>query len=170
MSAGMPGHDPSRLEGPVYFAENGAQRVVYANLVMAEVTASPALAERLHVEPDTTLSLIERVTMLDGEVLAMRSAFTTIGLPELRGAGPALEGDFWDLLEVAGGQPLAESESSITVVQADASSAPHLGLDPGGLIVLVEALTLVVGGNPVALSFLRVPPANFNLTVRSSRS
>lgn len=170
MAARTPGHDPSRLEGPVYFAANGADRVVYANLVIGEVTASPALAERLAVAEGTALSLLERVTLLDGDVLAMRSAFTTIPVDALRDAGPALDGDFWDLLEVAGREPLADSESVITVVRADASSAPHLGLDTGDLVVLVEARTFVAGDRPISLSFLRVPPANFNLTVRSSRS
>lgn len=165
-----PRHDPTRIEGPVYFAADGAARVRYVNLLLAAVKPNEELRRRLGVDGDAELTLMERLTFLDDDVLALRSAYVATPLTHVLAAADPLHGDYWDLLEAVTGTELAESASTVSIVRADTSVSSTMRLEEGSLLVLMESTTRDAGGSVVSLSFLRIPPPHFHLTYRGRRS
>lgn len=165
-----PRHDPTKIEGPVYFAADGAARVRYVNLLVASVEPSEELRRRLDVDEEVEVTLLERLTLIDDDVLAFRSAYVPVPLALVLAAEDDLHGDYWDLLEAVTGAELTESASTVSMVRADASVASAMQVDEGSLLALVESTTRDARDRTVSLSFLRVPPPHFQLAYRARRA
>lgn len=144
-----------RLRGLAESFGTGPDRVSNQVLLAETVPATPAVAERLELEPGTEVIALERVRMLDGRPLSLDASYlpADVGGPLLR---MDLERhDVFGLLERELGLPLGAAELSIEAVAADRTVAGLLEVADGFPLLFLERLTYTRSGRPIDLEFVR---------------
>jgi GntR family transcriptional regulator len=144
-----------RLRGLAECVEIGQKRLINRVLLADIVPATPAVAERLELEPGDEVVALERVRLLDGEPLSLDASYLAadVGKP-LLGLDLAAH-DVFGLLEHELGCPLGVAELSIEAVAADPTVAGLLRVGEGMPLLLLERLTFTTSGRPIDLEFVR---------------
>jgi GntR family transcriptional regulator len=144
-----------RLRGLAESFGTGPDRVVNHVLLADTVPATPAVAERLELDPGAEVIALERVRMLDGEPLSLDASYlpADVGRPllEMDLAG----NDVFVLLEQELGLPLGAAELSIEAIAADRTVADLLRVPDGFPLLFIDRLTYTDTGRPIDLEFVR---------------
>ncbi|WP_051898850.1 GntR family transcriptional regulator [Sciscionella sediminilitoris] len=142
------GHGLDRLAG---LAENLDGHGELGNEVRAAriETATPAIAERLEIEPGERIVYLERLRRIGGAPLSLDSTYLVadIGLPLL---DRDLAGrDVFALIEETSGQRLGRSDVLLHAVNADPASAELLEVPESTAVFAVERCTRLADGRAV---------------------
>jgi GntR family transcriptional regulator len=134
-----------------------------------EVAASPPVAAALELDPGTAVVLLERLALLDGESVAVMTAWLTASLVEGL-LDLDLQGDYYELLEGDLGLRLGEAQITLDAVRADAGTAALLHTDEGAPLLYGESITTLADGHPLALVCSRSRPDRMMVTSTRWRS
>lgn len=138
---------------------------------MAEPARPPrAVADRLRLlNQDTDAVYIERLRRLDGVPLTLDLTYVTpdVGAPLLYQDLP--RHDLYPLIEQIAGQPLGTADIRLEAVNADAHSAAVLDVPRGAALLVIERLSHLADGRPVALEFIRLRGDRFTMRARPRR-
>ncbi|HXH84184.1 MAG TPA: GntR family transcriptional regulator [Candidatus Tectomicrobia bacterium] len=158
------------LESLMKYREGAYARVVGKRVV----AASPRLAARLGVEPESPLVSIDRVGIIDEEPVLYISAF----LPEPIGAPLLTEDDelsqrkaIVSILQDKYGICIASVQQTIAARLADPVFAGHLGIEIGEPVLEVERTYLGADGRAVNFStaFYRTDRYRFEIAMKEWR-
>lgn len=144
-----------RLRGLAESFDTGCDRVVNQVLLADVVPATPAVAERLLLDPGSDIVALERVRLLDGQPLSLDASYlpADIGRPlldmDLR------RHDVFGLLEGELGQSLGAATLSIEAIAADRTVADLLHVSGGFPLLFFERLAYTDSGRPIDLEFVR---------------
>ncbi|MGW0047782.1 GntR family transcriptional regulator [Nocardia cyriacigeorgica] len=134
------------------------------------ISAPPAVARRLALEPGTRVVYIERLRFLADLPLSLDLTYLA---PEV---GPAVlehdleRTDIFVLLEQISGQSLGSADLAVEAVCADPHTAATLDTPPGSALLMLERLTRLDDGTPVDLEYIRLRGDRITLRGSLSRS
>lgn len=133
-----------------------------------EVTADPALAEKLHIAHGTSVFQLERLLLADDERVGLESTY----LPAAR--FPALMEDFDPTTSLyaylhAAGVAFAEADERIETVLATPREVRLIGTSPALPMLLLNRITRDSDGNPIehVRSLFRGDRFSFTTTLTS---
>src|SRR5690606_20668196 len=134
------------------------------------ISAPPAVARRLALEPGTRVVYIERLRFLADLPLSLDLTYLA---PEVGAA--VLEHDLertdiFVLLEQISGQSLGSADLAVEAVCADPHTAATLDTPPGSALLMLERLTRLDDGTPVDLEYIRLRGDRITLRGSLSRS
>lgn len=118
-------------------------------LSLRQERASQAIADLLHVEPDSWLWVVERLRLADNDPVALSLIYLHLP-PELVLTREMLEqaGSLWAILEQAGVE-LVRSDEAIQAVAADDQQADLLEVEPKAPLLLIEGTVYTADGTPL---------------------
>jgi GntR family transcriptional regulator len=121
--------------------ERGSARVTWNVVDLAEMPAPPFLAAKLDMAPGAPVIALERLMILDGRPLSVRTSWFPhdVGAPLLNAAAD-LHLQIYDLIENVLGQQIWEVALQLEPTTADSVTAPMLDVDIGAPLQLVERL------------------------------
>lgn len=120
------------------------------------VTAPPAVARRLGLDPGARVVYIERLRYLADLPLSLDLTYLApdIGTEIL---GHDLEtNDIFVLIEQISGGPLGSADLALEAITADAHTAATLETPEGAALLMLERLTRLDDGRPVDLEYIRM--------------
>jgi len=149
-------HGIDVLQGLPEGIDHGESRVTYQILDLGKMPAPPIVAERLSIEDNADVVFFERLTMLDGLPLVIRSSWFPfdIGAPLLR-PDADLHISIYQIIERQLGFLVDSSDQQIEAASADLAVSEVLNVAIGAPILLVERLVHLVNGRPVEFGFGR---------------
>jgi GntR family transcriptional regulator len=130
-----------RLESVFELAARQGITTRMRNLSVEQMPAEKELADRLDVDPGTTITCVRRTIVVNRKPAAYMVDYspTTILPPDALDA--SFSGSVLDLLMQRDDVHIREARAEITALKADASLAEQLGIEPGrALLVLTETL------------------------------
>jgi GntR family transcriptional regulator len=138
--------------------DDGSARLRFDNLSVLATTAPPGLAGRLDIPVGAEVVFLERLMLLDGRPLTLRSSWipAALGSPILEGAVD-LRQSIFNLLKHGLGFDRGVTEYSIEAALADEAVAAVMKVPIGSALVLCESLTRLVDGRPVQYGYARSP-------------
>lgn len=130
--------------------ERGSARVTWDVLDLSELEAPPFLANKLKVARGTRVIALERLMILDGRPLSLRTSWfpEDIGRP-LLGATSKLHQQIYDLIEGLLGCEVCEVALQLEPTTADVVTAPVLDVEVGAPLQLVERVIYDSVGRPI---------------------
>jgi GntR family transcriptional regulator len=136
------------------FKEHGEVR----NEVRAamQLSAPPAVARRLQLNPGEPVVFIERLRYLGDLPLSLDLTYL---VPDIGAAvlEHSLEtNDVFALIEQVTGRRLGSATIALEAVSADPHTAVTLDIPSGGAILMLERLTTLDDGRPVDLEYIRL--------------
>jgi GntR family transcriptional regulator len=120
------------------------------------VTAPPAVARRLQLNPGERVVYIERLRYLGNLPLSLDQTYLApdIGTEVL---GHDLEtNDLFVLIEQISGGALGSADLALEAITADAHTAATLEAPEGAALLMLERLTRLDDGRPVDLEYIRM--------------
>jgi len=121
-----------------------------------QVTAPPAVAHRLRVQPGQPVMFIERLRYLDELPLSLDLTYLTPHIGDLVAAHQLETHDIFALIEQVSGQRLGAATLALEAIPADAHSAATLQIPDGAPLLMLERLTRLDDGQPVDLEYIRM--------------
>ena len=120
------------------------------------ITAPPAVARRLQLNPGERVVYIERLRYLGDLPLSLDLTYLApdIGAEVLR--HPLETNDVFALIEQVSGQRLGSATLALEAVSADPHSAATLQVPDGAALLMLERLTSLDDGRPVDLEYIRM--------------
>jgi GntR family transcriptional regulator len=158
------------LESVIKYRAGAFARVIHKKVV----PATPRVAERLRIAPQSTVVSIDRVGVVDAQPVLYIAAF----LPELIGA--RLLADDTELsqrrpiasiLQDKHGIEITSVQQTIAATLADPAFAGHLGVEMGEPVLEVERTYIGKTGQPVnfSISFYRTDRYRFEIAMKEWR-
>jgi GntR family transcriptional regulator len=141
-----------RLESVLELAARQGLHVGFDALQVQEEPADPELAEKLQVAPGTPLTSVRRVIVVDRVPVAYMSDVTLSSILSPEDVDERFNGSVLDLLRQKGGQQVAQAMADIVALNADASLADKLGVEPGQAVLLIEEILFDEEGAAVEFS------------------
>jgi len=127
-----------RLESILELAARRGLQTKFDALQVREEPADAELADRLQATPGTLLTSVRRVIVVDKVPVAyMLDVVLSSVLPSVA-VDESFNGSVLDLLKQKQEQPIAQAMADIVALNADASLADRLGLEPGQAVLLIE--------------------------------
>jgi GntR family transcriptional regulator len=124
------------------------------------VTAPPAVARRLRLEPGEQVVFVERLRYLGDLPLSLDLTYLApdIGARILESALESVleKQDIFALIEQVSGQRLGSASLALEAIPADAHSAATLQVPDGAALLMLERLTSLDDGRPVDLEYIRM--------------
>lgn len=111
--------------------------------------ASPSEAERLGLEPGTSILRLDRLRLGDGAPIALDSTWIPPYYAQLLEGHDLERETLYSLLERKYGIPAISGRYRITAHTADHESARHLQVKPGSALLVIERTTRTVGDRVV---------------------
>ena len=141
-----------RLESILELAARRGLQTKFDALQVREEPADVELADRLQATPGTLVTSVRRVIVVDKVPVAyMRDVVLTSILPSVA-VDESFNGSVLDLLKHKREQPIAQAMADIVALNADASLADRLGLEPGQAVLLIEETLFDKRGMPIGFS------------------
>lgn len=130
--------------------ERGSARVTWDVLELVEVAAPPFLAGKLDLAPGAAVIVLERLMILDGRPLSVRTSWfpDDVGRP-LLGAGAELHLQIYDLIEGLLGRRVFEVALLLEPTTADPVTASMLDVVVGAPLQLTERVISDPAGRPI---------------------
>jgi GntR family transcriptional regulator len=130
--------------------ERGSARLTWDVLDVAEVRPAPFLAAKLDLTPGASVVVLERLMILDGRPLSVRTSWfpEDVGAPLLH-AHADLHREMYDLIENVLGHQVWEVALQLEPTTADAVTAPILDVEVGAPLQLVERLMYDSSGRTI---------------------
>jgi len=127
-----------RLESILELAARRGLETKFDALQVREEPADAELADRLQATPGTLVTSVLRVIVVDKVPVAyMRDVVLSSILPSVA-VDESFNGSVLDLLKHKREQPIAQAMADIVALNADASLADKLGVNPGQAVLLIE--------------------------------
>jgi GntR family transcriptional regulator len=145
--------------------DKGASRITYQVLDLRRVPAPPIVAERLRISAGADVVFFERVTLLDGGPLTLRSSWfpCPVGAALLR-TDAQLGTSIYRLIEHQLGVEVGYTDQQIEATVADRTVSVVLKTRLGAPILLLERLVHRTDGRPVEFGFGRIRGDRLALT------
>lgn len=130
--------------------ERGSARVTWNVVDLGEVLAPPFLAAKLNLVPGASVVVLERLMILDGRPLSVRTSWfpKDVGAPLLR-VETDLHLHIYDLIENVLGHEVSEVALQLEPTIADPITAPILDVEVGAPLQLIERLISDSSGRPI---------------------
>lgn len=159
----------SRLQGfGEAMAPSGYE--TYSLLLSAkQVSASPLVAQRLHLKPDTVVFEIQRLRYLNREPISVDVSYFPLDIGERLTQEDLATRDVFVILENDFGHNLTHADVQIEAISADESLARHLGMSEASPLLRIERLTWA-GDRPLDFEFLYYRGDAFQYRLRIDRS
>lgn len=132
------------------------------------ITAPPAVARRLRLEPGERVVYLERLRYLGDTPLSLDLTYLA---PDIGAAVLDLDlagTDIFVLIEQVSGQSLGSADLALEAVSADPHTAATLETTDGAALLMLERLTRLEDGRPVDLEYIRM--RGDRITMRGSLS
>lgn len=137
---------------------------------MAEPARPPhVVADQLGLDGDTDAVYIERLRRLDGVPLTLDLTFVAPAIGEHLLRQDLPHHDLYPLIEQIAGQPLGTADIRLEAVNADPHSAAVLDVPRKAALLVIERLSHLADGRPVALEFIRLRGDRFTMRARPRR-
>lgn len=159
----------SALEG---FAEAMSRmgHEISNKVVLFQFVAAPAnVAERLGVEPGTTVTEIHRVRLLNRQPVSYEITFVPEAIGQQLQRADLVTRDIFLIIENDCAVPLGAADLAIDAVLADAAMAKALGTSKGAPLLRIERITHDAAGQPVDFEFLYFRSDTFQYRLRIDR-
>jgi GntR family transcriptional regulator len=130
----------------------GVRRVPESRILARSIgPASADLATLLQIDPDERLIRLDRLRMIDGEVVLVEEIYLPITrFGALADLPPTDFGALlYPLYEQLCGQIVTSAKETLAVVAADAADAGHLSVHLGAPLVAIERIALDCTGQPI---------------------
>lgn len=134
------------------------------------ITAPPAVARRLRLEPGERVVYLERLRYLGDTPLSLDLTYLA---PDIGAAVLDLDlagTDIFVLIEQVAGQPLGSADLALEAVSADPHTAATLETPDGAALLMLERLTRLDDGRPVDLEYIRMRGDRITMRGNLSRS
>jgi GntR family transcriptional regulator len=120
------------------------------------LSAPPAVARRLRLQPGDQVVFIERLRHLGELPLSLDLTYLApdVGAEVMR--RPLEDNDLFALIEEVSGQRLGSATLALEAVSADPHSAATLQVPDGTPLLMLERLTSLDDGRPVDLEYIRM--------------
>jgi len=141
-----------RLESVLELAARQGLQVEFDALQVQEEPADPELADKLQVATGTPLTSVHRVIVVDSVPVAYMSDVTLSSILSPDDVDERFNGSVLDLLRQKGGQQIAQAMADIVALNADASLADKLGVEPEQAVLLIEEILFDEAGTAVEFS------------------
>jgi GntR family transcriptional regulator len=164
-----PFQELGRLQG---FAEAmGAQgHEIYNKLVrLANVVATPRVAERLQLAPGALVTELRRVRYLNRQPVSLDVTWLPTHLGDRIAREDLATRDIFVILENDYGLAIGHADLAIDATSADATLASLLDITPGAPVLRVERLTHGKDGTPLDYEHLFCRADNFQYRLRVTR-
>jgi GntR family transcriptional regulator len=130
-----------RLESILALAERQHMSTQMLSLSVNRVPADDQVAEKLALEPEAPLTCVRRTIAVDGRPAVYLVDFASTAVLPPESLDESFTGSVLDLLVRRNNVRVREAVAEITAINADASLADHLMVDPGqALLLLCETL------------------------------
>ncbi|OBK44469.1 GntR family transcriptional regulator [Mycobacterium sp. 1081908.1] len=120
------------------------------------VTAPPAVARRLGLEPGEQAVFVERLRYLGDLPLSLDLTYLAPDIGTRILDHPLETNDIFALIEQVSGQRLGSRALALEAIPADAHSAAALQVPDGAALLMLERLTSLDDGRPVDLEYIRM--------------
>ncbi len=127
-----------RLESMLELAVRQGVQLECQALQVIQEPASPELAETLQVAPGAPLTHIQRVIVADGTPLAYMLDVVPSTILAPKDVDESFNGSVLDLLRQKWAQQVDQAIANIVALNADASLADKLQVEPGQALLLLE--------------------------------
>jgi GntR family transcriptional regulator len=120
------------------------------------LSAPPAVARRLRLQPGEPVVFVERLRYLGDLPLSLDLTYL---VPDIGAAvleHPLETNDVFALIEQVSGQRLGVATLALEAVSADPHSAATLQVPDGAALLMLERLTCLDDGRPVDLEYIRM--------------
>ncbi|MBW0012649.1 GntR family transcriptional regulator [Mycobacterium sp.] len=124
--------------------------------VAMPVTAPPAVARRLHLQPGERAVFVERLRYLGDLPLSLDLTYLVPDIGARILEHPLETNDVFDLIEQVSGRRLGLASLALEAIAADAHSAATLQVPDGAALLMLERLTSLEDGRPVDLEYIRM--------------
>jgi GntR family transcriptional regulator len=141
-----------RLESILELAARQGLEVSIAGLDVRQEQADQDMAERLGLQPNAPVTIVERVIKVGKSPAAFMVDAAPVSILAVDDVEPAFEGSVLDLLRRKQPQWAAHAISDITALNADASVAAKLGTERGQAVLLLEEVLFDQQGAAVEFS------------------
>ena len=140
------------LDSILELASRHGMQLGFRNLEVRGVPADEAMADRLQVVPGTPLTEVARAIVVDTAPVAymVDAIRSTVLAPE--DVDDRFNGSVLDLLRQKDGLQHARVVADLIALNADASLAKKLAIEPGQAVLLIEELLVDDTGTPVEYS------------------
>ncbi|MBF6089837.1 GntR family transcriptional regulator [Nocardia cyriacigeorgica] len=134
------------------------------------ISAPPAVARRLALEPGTRVVYIERLRYLGDLPLSLDLTYLAPGVGAAVLEHDLERTDIFVLLEQISGQSLGSADLAVEALCADPHTAATLDIPAGAALLMLERLTRLDDGTPVDLEYVRLRGDRITLRGSLSRS
>lgn len=141
-----------RLESILVLAARQGMQVGFDDLQVQEEPAGPELADKLQVTPDTLLTSVRRVIVVDMVPVAYMFDVAPVSILSPKDVDERFEGSVLDLLRQKQGLQIAQAVADIVAVNVDSFLAGKLGVEPQQVVLLLEETLFDQEGTAVEFS------------------
>ncbi|MGV9802403.1 GntR family transcriptional regulator [Mycobacterium sp. NPDC003449] len=120
------------------------------------LSAPPAVARKLALEPGSQVVFIERLRYLGDLPLSLDLTYLVPDIGDQVVGFPLESNDIFALIERVSGRRLGGASFAMEAVSADPHSAATLQLPAGAALLMAERLTSLDDGRPVDLEYIRM--------------
>lgn len=154
-----------RLESVLSLAARMGMEAVPQDVAVEVVEASPALADRLQVEPGVPLTRVSRTILVNGQPVAYLEDFVPTRWLSPDDLNARFAGSVLDLLRQHPSLRVQEARAEILALRAPRSLARRLQVRPGDALLLLEETLFDVAGIPLNFSYNYFVPERFRFYV-----
>jgi GntR family transcriptional regulator len=154
-----------RLESILAMAERQDRSTEMLSLSVNRVPADDRVAERLALEPQAPLTCVRRTIAVDGRPAAYLVDFASTAVLPPDSVDESFTGSVLDFLVRRNNIRVREALAEITAVNADASLADYLKVDPGQALLLLRETLFTEELTPVEFSRNYFLPGLFDFHV-----
>lgn len=154
-----------RLESVLSLAARMGMEAVPQDVAVEVVEASPALADRLQVEPGVPLTRVSRTILVNGQPVAYLEDFVPTRWLSPDDLNAHFAGSVLDLLRQHPSLRVQEARAEILALRAPRPLARRLQVRPGDALLLLEETLFDVAGIPLNFSYNYFVPERFRFYV-----
>jgi GntR family transcriptional regulator len=154
-----------RLESILELTTRQGLQVSLTGLQVVEEPAGPELAEVLQVTPETPLTAVRRVIMVDGAPVAYMSDVAPVSVLSPSDVDESFNGSVLDLLKQKQDVQIARAVANIVAINADSDLANQLQVKTRQALLLLEETLFNEEGVPMEFSRNYFVPACFQFHV-----
>lgn len=141
-----------RLESILALAARQGMQVRFDDLQVQEEPADPELAGKLQVTPDTLLTSVRRVIVVDRVPVAYMFDVAPVSILSPADVDERFRGSVLDLLRQKQGLQIVQAVADIVAVNVDPFIAEKLGVEPQQAVLLLEETLFDQEGTAVEFS------------------
>jgi len=141
-----------RLESILELAARQGMQLRYDDLQVQSMPADPVLCDRLQVLPGTPLTCVRRVIVSDGRPVAYMVDQVPASVLSPAAVDDTFTGSVLDLLRQNQDLQIRRAVADIVALNADASLAERLAIEPGQAVLLLEEVVFDAEGGELDCS------------------